>query len=262
MTAETVEQRHWLTIGQGEVTYTKADAKTVLAGFAFGTRQLAWSPKYPLSAARELTESPRATRQSKWSYRTYDCLPNSPHAFSAADLLAVTALDAAAGGKEYLAMEAILPDLNETLAHVDATQTFWTLPRDHLGTTPPPPETPSWWLWRAWALVMGLDNVGVAITYKALHRKRPWFFPIFDNDTVAKMGHSRAWEKLHCELTEQAVQFSSLERWFAAEAMKRGGVQLTRLRIHDILLWGAIANSGTERRALMRAGREVFGVNS
>src|ERR1022692_1448672 len=50
---------------------------------------------------------------------------------------------------EYLAMEAILPDLNEVLAHIDIAQTFWTLPRDDLGSAPPSAATPSWCLWHA-----------------------------------------------------------------------------------------------------------------
>jgi hypothetical protein len=193
-----------------------------------------------------------------WSYRTYDCLPSSPYAFSVSDLLAVAALDAGAGAKDYLAMEAVLPDLNEVLARVDVTQTFWALPRTDLGKNPPPTGTPSWCLWRAWALLIGLKGIGVAIAYKTLHHKRPWFFPIFDNDTLTKMGRRGAWQVLHAELTSQVVQFTHLEQWFSVEATKRGGVHLTRLRIHDILLWGAIANAGAEREALSRAGHEAL----
>ena len=40
--------------------------------------------------------------------------------------------DADAGAKGYLAVEAVLPDLNEALAHVDVTQSFWSLPRTDL----------------------------------------------------------------------------------------------------------------------------------
>ena len=151
-------------------------------------------------------------------------------------------------------MEAILPDLNEVLAHVDLTQTFWTLRRADLGMKPPSTRGPSWWLWRAWALLAGLDGVGVAITYKTLHRKRPWFFPIFDRTTVATMGGTGAWQVLHDELNSQAAQFTHLEKWFAAEAAKRGGAHLTRLRIHDILLWAAAGQSV----ALQEAGDRVL----
>lgn len=248
-----------VTIGQGSAQYTRDEAETVLAGFAFGTTSLKWSSPVAASADQALAAPPGPTERSQWSYRTYDCLPNSPYAFGVSDLLAVAALDAGAGAAEYLAIEAIVPDLNEALSHIDIGQTFWTLPGNHLGPTPPLEKGAAWWLWRCWTLLMGLRDVGVAITYKTLHHKRPWFFPIFDNDTVAAMGGKQAWATLHEELCEQATQFTHLEQWFAVEATKRGGVHLTRLRIHDILLWGAIANAGSEREALMRAGRDVLG---
>ena len=248
----------WLIVGQGEAKYSQFEAENVLAGFAFGTTSLTWQLKVSSPASRLLAATPRATNRSMWAYRTYDCLPNSPHAFSMTDLLAVAALDAGAGAEQYLAMEAVLPDLNEILAHIDLSQTFWTLPQEHLGTKLPPEGEPSWWLWRAWALLMGLDNVGPAITYKTLHRKRPRFFPIFDNQTVHKMGGTLAWQVLHDELTKQSTQFSHLEQWFAVEATKRGGVHLSRLRIHDILLWAATTRPGSEREALAQAGQDVL----
>lgn len=238
------------------MVYTQAEAIAVLAGFAFGTTRLVWPSNFSPPAGSGLNAPPRATVRSKWSYRTYDCAPNSPHAFDVSDLFVVAALDTGAKAHEYLAMEAVLPDLNEVLAHVDVRQTFWSVPRTHLGSTSPPASTPAWWLWRAWTLLMGLENIGVAIAYKTLHRKRPWFFPIFDNDTVAKLGGTGAWQVLHDELTGQAEQFSYLEQWFAAHATDRGGVHLTRLRLHDILLW---ADTRSEREPLARAGHQVLG---
>lgn len=246
----------WLKLGRGAAVYTQPEAEAVLAGFAFGTAQLVWPSNFSVPVGRRLGTPPRAAERSKWSYRTYDCAPNSPHAFGVNDLLVVAALDAGARAAEYLAMEAILPDLNEVLAQVDVSQTFWTLPRNHLGSSPPPVGKPAWCLWRAWALLMGLENVGVAIAYKTLHHKRPWFFPIFDNATMARMGGSGAWQVLHDELTGQAGQFTHLEQWFAVQAASRGGMHLTRLRIHDILLW---ADTQGERGPLTRAGHQVLG---
>jgi hypothetical protein len=173
------------------------------------------------------------------------------------DLLLVAALDAQVLGSTYLAMEAILPDLNEVLANIDVRQTFWMLPRNDLGATPPLAGTASWWLWRAWALLIGLSNVGVAITYKTLHHKRAWLFPIFDRDTLARMGACGVpWQTLHDELAAQSAQFKHLEQWFAVQAVERGGVYLTRLRIHDILLW---ADINDQRGPLGEAGGIVLG---
>jgi hypothetical protein len=61
------------------------------------------------------------------------------------------------------------------------------------------------------------------------------------------MGGPGGWQVLHDELTDQAGQFTYLEQWFAAQATNRGGVHLTRLRLHDILLW---ANTRGEREPL------------
>jgi hypothetical protein len=245
----------WLTIGRGTAVYTQAEAEAVLAGFAFGTSQLVWPSNFSPPADKGLAAPPRAAVRPTWSYRTYDCAPNSPYAFSVNDLLIVAALDGGAGAAEYLAMEAILPDLNLVLTQIDIGQTFWTLDRAHLGSSPPPPATPVWYLWRAWALLMGLRNVGVAITHKTLHHKRPWLFPIFDTDTVARMGGEDAWKCLHEELTLQACQFTYLEKWFAALAINHGGVHLTRLRIHDVLLWADVTG---QRPTLGGAGDNVL----
>jgi hypothetical protein len=67
---------------------------------------------------------------------------------------------------------------------------------------------------------------------------------------------------LHAELQDQAAQFIHLEQWSAVQAAERGGVGLTRLRIHDILHWGAIARGGAERERLIRVGRDALGRSS
>src|ERR1022692_1688164 len=113
MSAASTGPASWLAIGQGVARYTQAEAETVLAGFAFGVTQLRWSSKAAPSGDQLLAAQPRTAARSMWAYRTYDCLPNSPYAFGMTDLLAVAALDARADGVDYLAMEAILPDLNE-----------------------------------------------------------------------------------------------------------------------------------------------------
>jgi hypothetical protein len=250
----------WLTIGpQHVVTYAQDEAEAVLAGFAFGSEPLDWPWRFEPPKDHGLDSAPRATVRATWGYRTYDCAPCSPYAFDVADLLIVAALDAGASGDAILAMEAVLPDLNEVLANIDLGQTFWTMSPDDLGATSPQEGTPAWWLWRAWVLLRGAKGVGPTITDKVLHHKRPWLFPIFDDATRQAMGAESAWRVLHAELQDQAAQFVYLEQWFAARAAERGGVGLSRLRIHDILHWGNIARGGAERERLIHAGRSVLG---
>ena len=249
----------WLTIGCRGTTYTQAEAEEVLAGFAFGTVGLTWNPPDAVAGDDGLACPPRAAVRSNWSYRAYDCLPNSPYAFEVGDLLAVTALDARVGSTEFLAMEAILPDLNEVLTHIDIGKTFWTLNPALLAAVPPA-ETAEWWLWRAWALLRGLSGVGPTITHKVLHHKRPWLFPIVDTETVNRLSKCGGeWQTLYVELTSYVDRFKHLEQWFAGQAIERGGVLLTRLRIHDILLWADVTG---QRKALIAAGQKVLGPDS
>lgn len=51
-------------------------------------------------------------------------------------------------------------------------------------------------------------------------------------------------------------EFEHLERWFAGKAIERGGVLLTRLRIHDILLWADVTG---QRKALITVGQKLLG---
>lgn len=246
----------WLTIGCGGTKYMQAEAEEVLAGFAFGTVGLTWTPPKAVTGDDELARPPRAAVRSNWSYRAYDCLPNSPYAFEVGDLLAVAALDARVGSAEFLAMEAITPDLSQVLAHINIDRTFWALNPAWLGAMPPA-GTEEWWLWRAWALLRGLSGVGPTITHKVLHHKRPWLFPIVDTETVERLSKCGGeWQTLHAELTNQMDEFKQLEKWFAGQAIERGGVPLTRLRIHDIFLWADVTG---QRKALIAAGQKVLG---
>jgi hypothetical protein len=112
-------------------------------------------------------------------------------------------------------------------------------------------------VWRAWALLRGLSGVGPTITHKVLHRKRPWLFPIVDSETVERLSKCAGeWRTIHAELTSQVDEFKHLEQWFAGQAIERGGVLLTRLRIHDILLWADVTG---QRKAFITAGQKVLG---
>lgn len=85
---------------------------------------------------------------------------------------------------------------------------------------------------------MSLPGVDVAITHKILHHKRPDFFPLIDNQTLKILG-SRAWLTIHDNLTANPTGWDQLERQIATLAHNRG-VALTRLRLHDILLWTSV----------------------
>ena len=73
--------------------------------------------------------------------------------------------------------------------------------------------------------------------HKTLHHKRPELFPLLDNKTMGSYLPRDSWQIIHADLTAFAPEFAALEEWFAGEAAQRGKVGLTRLRMHDIILW-------------------------
>jgi hypothetical protein len=240
-----------LTLGAGSVQCTVQDAEKVLVGYAFAEQPAVWDPPTAVG-------NPVLLRRPRWAYWTYDCTPARPYGWLIEDFTITAALNSQIGAAAILGMQAIAPALTEALAHIPADQTFWGLPHDHLRSAPPPAESLAWWLWRAWALLMGVPQINVAVAHKTLHHKRPWLFPLLDNLTVDAYPNGGAWAGIHQELTEQADTFTLLEQWFAAQAAARQGIPLTRLRIHDILLWATRAGEWDEART---HGAHLIGQN-
>jgi hypothetical protein len=155
------------------------------------------------------------------------------------DLFVVEGINAGIDAAGVGAFLAVAPDVNEALAEIDQEQTFWDLPVEEIDPRGTPPEgSPSWWVHRAWWLLYFTPEIGTALTHKVLHHKRPRLFPLLDNETAPHLGRESAWVQIHDDLTSQEKAFDELEVWFADEAAKRNGaVPLSRLRVHDILVW-------------------------
>jgi len=169
-------------------------------------------------------------------YRYYDCVPASPGGLSVGDVTMTAALDSRVSGAAVLGVMTVAPEVSEALDNIPTWQTFWQLAHDDV-VTPPAEGTTAWWVWRAWHVLFGVPEVGVAVCNKVLHHKRPWLFPLLDGVTVQAYPELLAWAGVHEELTEQRDAFDELESWFAGFAKARDGVPVTRLRLHDILLW-------------------------
>jgi hypothetical protein len=242
--------------GRG-VSYSEDEARAALAGYAFGQVNLSWKPPRGLPRESDLGVPPSVSERYRWGYWSFDCVPASPSRVSIEDIVATAALNTGVSGDAVLGLDAIRHDLNETLAHIPATTTFWQLRAKDFGERPPAPDTMSWWAWRAWALLMGLRGVDRAITHKLLHRKRPWLFPMLDSVTTAHLGGSRAWATIWEDLTRHEQEFVALEDWFATLAAAHDGVRLTRLRIHDIMLWGELSG---DRPMMESLGRQLLGL--
>jgi hypothetical protein len=135
-----------------------------------------------------------------------------------------------------------------------AQPAFWDLAREELERHHPGSHAAM--LWEAWMLLHGVVGADIAIPHKILHRKRPSYFPLLDRNTVLAYERGRAWSGIWQDLNDHPLEFETLERWFAALPQTRSGVDLERLRIHDILLWAHLASNQYD--ALLRAGGAVL----
>ncbi len=241
-----------------QASYTFREAQEALVGYAFA-EQSAWKPP---SGYGPYGDSPTASAGC-WAYRSYDCIPTQLGPLRGVDLLTPPGLDRKIAATEILAMEAVVKDVSEALARVPVHQTFWDLPLDGHPIWLDPvarPDTIAWWVWRAYWLIDGANSVGSTTAHKILHHKRPWLFPLVDDVTEPRLGGARkTWEQINSDLAQHKAGFERLEQWFACVAAteaRAGGVAvpITRLRIHDILLWLHWWKPGASRADAIRQG--------
>jgi hypothetical protein len=232
--------------------YTEHDARALLLGYAFGKDDLIWSRQERAFGDRP---SSRPVRPG-WGYRSYDCIPASPGPrLEGVDLLIGAGLNGRVDAPVVLSIQLVASFVSDTLETLEQRWprlTFWDLDAGKFDGAEE--GDPNWWMLRAWWLMMSAPDVGVAITHKTLHHKRPDLFPLLDNKTLEAFTPREAWAGIHHDLATQQSQFEELEEWFGEEATKeeRQGVPITRLRIHDILLW--CAQAAGQKDAAIRAG--------
>jgi hypothetical protein len=166
-------------------------------------------------------------------------------------------------------LEAVAPLVSETLEELDLRRpsAFWELGEEEV--TVPGEGSVGWLLNLAWFILMSAPDVDVALTHKVLHHKRPSLFPLIDGRTLGwlqdaswdRRGQRSAWAQIHHELVSSQDEFALLEEWFAREIAARheSFVELTRLRIHDILLVPCSIGCGGGGRARGRDGSEESG---
>ena len=232
------------------VSYTEGDAQAALAAFAFArdTGEVRWNEP---SWGGPFGPPPTAVQAYRWAYHSYDCVPADPGDLTVAEALLTAGLNSRIGARGATSLISVLPQVSSALAQIPTSQKFWTdtPDGDDLSTRPPvftpaPAATPSvhQCMWHAYWLVDGAVGIAGPIAHKILHHKRPWLFPQMDRVT-RKFYLSYDWQTIGHELRTQANEFVQLEDWFATLAGRQralgdeDAVDLTRLRIHDILLW-------------------------
>jgi hypothetical protein len=229
-------------IAAGQWTITLEEAKSALAGYAFGVR----------AVGDEM--APR------WGYRTYDCVPASPGPdFSNLDILVAAGLngqlDVDAIGALQIATRRAAPYLAQA---ADRRQAFCELTLAELSDSPQA-GTEGWLLTQAWQQMMKTPDVGRALTHKVLHHKRPTLFPLLDRKTAgplhAGQPHGQnAWQVIWTDIDSSRAEFEELRTWFVRLAASRNSQSLGLLRIHDILLW---LHAADQWRAVVAAADEL-----
>jgi hypothetical protein len=106
-----------------------------------------------------------------------------------------------------------------------------------------------WQLYRAWYILMAAPDVGTALTHKILHHKLPALAPLLDGKTepvlrrvAEERGLSSSWAVILADIQTQPDAFERLDAYFASLASARPSRRLTRLRIHDILVWSEVTS--------------------
>ena len=219
-------------VGGTEIAFD--DALTVIAGYCLGEEAGPWTA--PLAG---VGDGPGEFRRGAFAYRTYDCIPAaSTTTLEAIDVLVADGLNAEMRAKDIAGVLAVAHQLAAELARIDELGiTFWDLTREDLIVPPTRATNPAWPLWRSWTILMGVEGIDIARTHKILHHKRPRVFPLIDNETVRWLNSGgSAWASIHDDLTITSVDWSKLENT-VADLLGDSGPVLTRLRLHDILLW-------------------------
>lgn len=214
--------------------FSEEEARLIIAGYALGrTERIQLKP---IEGCEGLTDSDLDF--PRWGYRTYDCiLPSPGSTCEPIDYLVVSGLNGQIDVSAVAALQVACPLAFAELSKVSGDVGFWELDEDRL-TAFPKERCREQHLWRAWCHMMTMPQLGVALTHKVLHHKRPKLFPLIDRQTVAALG-KQAWLTIHGDLNQaQGEPFEELETWFADLVKdQKGCVPLSRLRLHDILLW-------------------------
>lgn len=231
------------------------DALAAVLGYTRATRPL--RIKTPSHPDGHVVDVPA------FSYSVYDCVPASEdEAFAWLDVLVVDGLN---GKLSQPSIVALMDAGGRAWPHVEVAtvradgRAFWDLPIEEV-IEPLPAGSTGAALTDAWEQCHYTAHMGVALTHKMLHHKRPRLFPLIDRQTLPRLkaqvqpGAGLYWAVIHRELTSNAEQFAALEASLATLLNQPDDAPLERLRLHDILLW-LTATSKWDRAG--RGGRET-----
>jgi hypothetical protein len=221
-----------------------AEARAVVAGYCFGERTV--RAQLPDGDTAPSMSEPQAPR---WAYRTYDCVPGSSTTdLEAHDVLVIGGLNGRPDAEIVGSVVAVTPAISQKLRRIADAPAFWELPLEGLDEGARSDDGAVIDIYRAWSVLMSVERVDVATTHKILHHKLPRHFPLLDRRTVVAFPRGLAWRAIHQEVTDP--EFEDLEAWFDDLRFNfEATVPLSRLRLHDILLWSRIVGQWASARA-------------
>ena len=249
-----------LTLGtKRKIDYELAEAKEVIAGYAFGREKLQWTAEKPIPdwAGKPL---PADLERFVFSYMTYDNIRPLPGAIRVEEVLLTAGVESQISSRGANAVMAMCDLITPDLVALGAGRKFWEM-NGPLLAMPPPAGGPEHHLWRAWKLLEAPKWSGPAVAHKILHHKLPGHVPLVDSKIVAIYGVKDTWLGIWRDLNDHAEDFAYLEEWFAGLAGSRGCEPLTRLRLIDILLWtdqSATKDKEPNRKIAQRLGETLL----
>ena len=226
----------------GAAVYSTAQALDTVGRYAFDTVVLAAGKRFP--------DAFKPHKIPRYAYRTYDCVPASlGPGFSDLDLLVGAGLNARI---DVAAVARLRSFADRAEGHLDTAYKrqpdFLELTREEVGDEPPAGSA-GWHLNEAWRQGIATPGLKVARVHKTLHHKRPRLVPLLDNETKGPIGEAAraagcgSWQLIYDEIHAHAEHFEDLANEFDKTATGVGDVSLSWLRLHDILVWMAVARS-------------------
>ena len=204
-------------------------ARAAVLGYARGTRPLHF--RAPNARTGRWVEIPA------FGYERFDPRPRADGPLGEPDILLAEGLHGRLDPDAWAGMKSALDDVAPLVeAAVDraAGRPIWELEDDEFSVLAEPGTVG--------ALLREIGQRTAGTTPKhvsaALHHRRPDLFPLLVRTTRWQLlphlreGDSGVEAVIHRELRANSASFDVLERQLAAD-----GVHLTRLRLHDVLLW-------------------------
>jgi hypothetical protein len=209
-------------------------AVAAVLGYARGRRPL-WfrSPGRPEG---------RWVRVPAFGYERFDCRARGTGPLGDDDVLAAEGLHGRLDPAGWAAVRSAMDDVGPLADAATARaggRAFWELPPEEVSVLGEPGTVGA-----------ALRGIGERVAGPsrhhlgaALHHRRPDLFPLLDATTRRQLlphleeGDSGVEAVVHRELLANTKAFDALETAASGLLTATGGVRLTRLRLHDLLLW-------------------------